>query len=339
MKFASQRNAAIWGAFWIGVFAFGDRPARAQAPQPTSPGQTTVHPTLPVPSGSPSAQTLPAASTQPSPGESTQALPAPSTDSTQPLPSAPPPQPSNPHDAAVAEALRQVALGDHAAAARILRQELYLANYDKNVQPAFISYVGEQYQKLREKVAIVSINATRGAEVKLGNTPLGLSPIYDEQIVNPGKYRVRAEGKNCLGIADFTAVAGQSETVKVSCETIFAWRNPVAITGGILSVLAIGVGIGTLVTAEANREGLNDLREEARSYGFVDTSIEFRARETEQRRVDLLNASVTSFLIGGSLGLLSGGLFIFVKPQKPSEPPPLVGFSAGLGFGTFAVRF
>lgn len=250
-----------------------------------------------------------------------------------------PPPPTNPHDAAVAEALRQLALGDYAAAARIFRQELYMATADKNVQPAFISYVGEQYQKAREHVAVISINATRGAEVKLDNRPLGLAPIYDEEIVSPGKHRIRAEGKNCLGVADVTAVMGQYHAVKVACETKFAWRNPAMITGGILSVLAVGVGIGTLVTAEANREGLNDLREEARSYVFVETSVEFRARETETRRVDLLNASVTSFLIGGSLSLLSVGLLVFVKPQKPAEPPPLVGFSAGPGFGTFAVRF
>lgn len=186
-------------------------------------------------------------------------------------------------------------------------------------------------QQARSHIGVLYVAADTGKEILVDGYAIGPAPILGEVLLAPGKHRVIARGDICLGTADVDLAAGQAQRVKVPCRVAPTWRTPVLITGGIAAALAIGVGAATLAVSDANRDHVNRLAGEARTWGFVDPWMEQQAVEAERRRVDLLNASITSFLIGG--GLLAAGTAVFfgVKRHRPAEPAPLVGATLGVG--------
>ena len=194
-----------------------------------------------------------------------------------------------------------------------------------------VLHIAGALQVARSRIGVLYISADSERRVSVDGTLIGEAPITGEVLVMPGKHRVIARGDLCLGFTDVELAAGDVRRVKVPCKTAPVWRTPALITGAALSVVGIIVGGVTLSVSEDRRKEIDRRVQDVRDIGYVEPAARTSLNGTERERVDLLNASITSFLVGGTLLAATTGVFFGIKRRRPDEPAPLVGMSVGVG--------
>lgn len=221
--------------------------------------------------------------------------------------------------------------GRHIEAAYELATALRDAMADPGVQRDLPLQISTVLQLARSRIGVLYVKADEGLEVKVDGVAVGAAPVLGEVLVTPGKHRIIARGELCLGTTDVDVLAGETRTVKVPCSTAPVWRTPALIIG--LSTAAVGLAVGgiTLSVSEDRRKEIDRYVEDARSGGYVPPWMANQVAGMERNRVDLLNMSITSFLIGGALLAGTTGVFFGVKRRRPDEPAPLVGATVGVG--------
>lgn len=314
-------------------------PPHAPSAQPPSPGAPTAQPPSAPPGQAPSAQPpAPQAPSGQAPSAQPPAAQAPSgqAPSGQPLPPpAPPPAagagrtPS--HSPAFEKGQQLLEAGRYVEAAHTLADALREAMADPATPREVPYYIAGELQKARAHIGILYVAADSGREISVDGVSVGHAPILGEILLAPGKHRVVARGEICLGKEDFELKPGEARRVKVGCSTAPRWRTPLLVTGLSAGVIGIGVGIGLFTAASGKATEIDAYVQESRRLGYVDPYSASLVAEKERSRVDLLNASITSFVIGGSLLAGTAAVFFGVKRRRPDEPPPLVGASIGAG--------
>jgi hypothetical protein len=191
--------------------------------------------------------------------------------------------------------------------------------------------IDEALRQARSRIGVLYVSADKGRDILVDGTSIGEAPILGEILLAPGKHRVLARGDLCLGTADVDLRVGEVRGVQVPCKSAPSWRTPALVTGLVASVVGIGLGVVTLAIAEGRRNEVNQIAADARTFGYVEPSAVDRAAGVERERVDFLNTSITSFLIGGGLLAATTAVFFAVPRRRPAEPPPLVGATVGVG--------
>lgn len=224
-----------------------------------------------------------------------------------------------------------LAAGRYIEAAHALADALRGAMGDPTAPREAPYYISGVLQQARAHIGVLYVAADKGRDVTVDGVSVGQAPIIGEILLAPGKHRVVARGDVCLGTSDFEIKAGESRRLKVGCPSAPAWRAPSLVTGLSGGLLALTVGVATAVAAEGKNGEIAQNVQQAQVVGYAEPGLAENVRRAESARVDLFNASITSFLIGGSLLAATTAVFFGVKPRRPDEPAPLVGASVGAG--------
>lgn len=294
-----------------------------------SPPGDPVSPPAQSPPGDPSAQ-------PPSPGE----RPPPDGLEPAPLPvSQKPKDPPPAYLASLAKGQKLLEAGRHLEAAHELATALRGAMSDGLAPRELPYYVASLLQQARSKIGVLTISSDKDREIEVDGIAVGKSPIVGEILLAPGQHRVLSRGDICLGKVDFDIKAGEARRIKVPCSQAPAWRIPSMVIGAVGTGLSLSVATILLATSEGRAGQINSAVQTARAQGYVEPWSLSTVQEAERSRVDLLNTSITAFLVSGALLAATATVSFAVKPRRPDEPAPLVGLSAGPGHAGVWMRW
>lgn len=274
------------------------------------------------------------ASTAPAPTSDPAPPAAPAPEAPPPAPEAPAPTsapPPPPYIRSLQKGQELLAAGRYIEAAHELAGALRITMSDYRIPREWSVHIAGVLQQARSHIGVLYVAAEAGTEVTVDGTDIGKAPIYGEILLAPGKHRVLSRGELCLGSVDFDIPAGESRNVKVPCVTSPVWRTPALVAGAVGAGLGLLTGGVTLAVSEGRRSEIDALVRDSRFTGFVEPWIRDQAESKERERVDLLNASITSFLIGGGLLAATTAVLFGVQRRRPDAPPPLVGATLGVG--------
>ncbi|MEZ4310877.1 MAG: hypothetical protein R3F14_22775 [Polyangiaceae bacterium] len=309
--------------------------AAADPPAKAPPASTAAAPQAPPASTAAAPQAPPG----PAP-ESDPASAAELAEDREPVPSeAPPPGPEAPFVAVLVQAEAWRREGRYPEAARDLTVALQTAMYDARVPRGLVARMDADLREARSHVGGLSVTTSAGLAIRIDGASMGTSPMPGELLLVTGKHRVIVDGPACLGTADVEIKAGDSRNVTVECAVDPVWRKPSVIVGASLSGATLLVASVMLGISEQRRGTIAGFSQQANGSGFVESGLRDAAIGVERERVDLLNGSITAFLVGGGLLAATGAVFFAVKPKKPEEPAPLAGFSVGPAGGQMWMRW